>query len=65
MDKTQMPIGTPVVVIRDNGEALSTKTRSEPWQTHGGIWVVMVEGIAGFYRLDRVRPLESVRSFSH
>lgn len=46
--------GTPVKVRRDNGTVLETIARSKPWQLGGGHWVVLVEGIAGGYSLDRV-----------
>lgn len=51
------PIGTPVEVRRDDGSVLATRTRSEPWII-GGTAVIMVEGIAGGYSLDRVSRLE-------
>ncbi|WP_205522813.1 hypothetical protein [Myxococcus eversor] len=49
------PIGTQVVVTRDNGEEVRTKTRSEPWVLGGHSAVIMVEGISGGYSLERVR----------
>lgn len=52
----QHPEGTPVKVRRDNGEILETVTRSEAWVDENGIQVIMVKGIAGYYRLDRVTP---------
>lgn len=52
----QYPEGTPVKVLRDNGEILETVTRSEAWVDEHGIQVIMVKGIAGYYRLDRVTP---------
>lgn len=47
--------GQSVVVRLDNGQLLETVTRSVPWLLGGHTWVVMVEGIAGGYALDRVR----------
>lgn len=53
---TDLAIGTPVLVRRDDGTLLDTVTRSEPWQLGGGTWVVAVQGIAGGYALSRVTP---------
>lgn len=50
------PKGTCVMVIRDKGEVLETKTRSEAWLTPSGGLLVSVEGISGGYRLSRVIP---------
>ena len=49
------PVGTEVVVKRDSGEKLRTKTRSAAWMLSGHTPVIMVEGISGAYALDRVR----------
>ncbi|RJR41888.1 MAG: hypothetical protein C4567_07980 [Deltaproteobacteria bacterium] len=51
-----MEKGTLVVVWRDNGEALLTRTRSEV-QEVGGTPSVWMEGIAGCYALARVREV--------
>lgn len=50
------PIGTAVIVRRDNGDEFHTKTRSEAWTLDSGRDVVKVNGIAGGYALDRVGP---------
>lgn len=50
------PKGTCVMVVRDNGIILETKTRSEAWLTPSGGLLVSVEGIYGGYRLSRVIP---------
>jgi hypothetical protein len=63
-----VPEGTPVIVTKDDGAELRTKTRSIPWMlgadsrdpsdpTHspGHTAVIMVEGITGGYGLWRVR----------
>ena len=50
------PIGTAVVVLRDNGNELHTKTRSEAWTLDSGHDVVKVHGIAGGYKLERIAP---------
>ncbi len=49
------PVGTEVLVTRDNGEEERTKTRSEAWVLSGHTAVVMVDGIAGGYLLSRIR----------
>ncbi|GEM_PF-6003409 len=49
-------VGTPVKVRRDNGEVLETVTRSEAWHLDSGVAVIMVKGISGCYRLDRITP---------
>lgn len=59
------PVGTRVLVKRDRGEVLETVTRSEAWALGGSgrrpghTAVVMVEGIAGAYLLDRVTAFPS------
>lgn len=57
MNKTTLPVGTPVVVIRDTGLAEITKTRSMPWLMCGHSWVVLLDGISGCYSLSRVAPI--------
>lgn len=47
------PIGTPVMVTKDDGERVPTRTRSGPWQL-GGTWVLLVDGISGGYALARI-----------
>lgn len=49
------PIGTEVIVTRDNGDRVQTRTRSTAWML-GCEPVVKVEGISGGYALERVRP---------
>lgn len=51
---TDVPEGTPVIVTKDDGQQFHTKTRSAPWMLCGTS-VIMVEGIAGGYSLERVR----------
>ena len=50
-----LPTGTPVILTDDHGRRWNTETRSEPWHV-SGIPVVLVEGIAGGYRCDRLTP---------
>lgn len=59
-----MKAGTAVNVTCDDGSIWQTKTRSEPWQLGGGQWVVLLEGKAGGYSLDRVtaRPVQQSRT---
>jgi hypothetical protein len=44
------------------GSELTTKTRSEAWVMGEHTPVVMVEGIAGGYALDRVTPMPKARA---
>lgn len=55
------PEGTPVTVTRDNGEQFETITRSEAGYAENDMAVIMVKGIAGYYRLDRVRAQPRVQ----
>jgi hypothetical protein len=65
-----VPIGTEVIVTKDLGEQVRTKTRSEPWllgadsrdpsdPTHnpGHTAVILLEGISGCYWLARVKKV--------
>ena len=49
-----LPVGTLVAVIRDDGSALVTRTRSIAWVTGGNDHVIAVEGITGYCALERV-----------
>jgi hypothetical protein len=62
----KVPPGTSVAVLKDNGEKFYTKTRSEPWllgadtSGHGGhTAVIMVDGIAGCYNLERIELIDT------
>lgn len=55
------PIGTGVIVKKDDGSDFRTVTRSEPWQLGDGQWVILVKGIAGGYAVERVR-IEQVQA---
>ena len=48
------PLGTAVVVRKDDGELFETVTRSKPWALGHGQKVILVDGIAGGYLLERV-----------
>lgn len=50
------PIGTAVILTKDNGVQLHTKTRSEA-SVIGMFPVVWLEGVAGCYALDRCEPV--------
>jgi len=49
--------GVKVFVLRDDGTTLETVTRSAAWMLGGHSAVIMVEGIAGAYSLDRVTTI--------
>ncbi|HEV2210818.1 MAG TPA: hypothetical protein VG167_18755 [Verrucomicrobiae bacterium] len=51
-------VGTEADVRLDDGRMMRTKTRSEAWLMGGHTAMVMVEGISGAYRLDRVTKVE-------
>ncbi len=55
------PIGTPVILTKDNGEEIPTNTRSMAWDLCGTP-AVMVSGISGGYDLGRIKVLESHQS---
>lgn len=51
------PVGQAVTVRRDNGESVTTTTRSEAELLSGHSAVVWLEGISGCYLLERVTPV--------
>lgn len=51
------PVGTAVVVTRDLGEPVPTKTRSLAQRLPSGTPVIWLDGIAGCYLLERVRAV--------
>lgn len=53
------PVGAPVIVHRDNGEDLATKTRSAALSLGGHSPVVFVDGLAGCYALTHVEPTDN------
>lgn len=55
------PVGTEVIVTRDDGSELRTRTRSVAWNICGHA-SVLVEGISGGYLLARVRPVPAKES---
>ncbi len=54
---SKYPIGTAVTVTKDNGEVVTTKTRSVAWLLSSHTAVISVEGIAGGYLLERVKAV--------
>jgi len=48
-------VGTPVLLTKDSGEAISTKTRSRAEIASSGHAVIWLDGVSGFYLLDRVK----------
>lgn len=48
------PRGTRVRVRLDDGSCLNSETRSDAWQLDDGTAVILVVGITGAYRLERV-----------
>ena len=49
-----IPYGTRVALVDDAGVVHITRTRSDAWTVADGIWVVLVEGRTGGYRVDRL-----------
>ena len=50
------PVGTPVVLTRDNGERIQTVTTSEAYVLSGHTAVVHLARVSGCYLLSRVTP---------
>ena len=61
-----VPEGTDVIVTKDLGEQVRTKTRSLPWLLGGSsrgpghTAVIMVEGISGCYLLERIKKVSTI-----
>jgi hypothetical protein len=53
------PQGSPVIVTKDSGEEVATKTRGDAYVCDSGYPVIFLEGISGYYLLERVRPAPS------
>lgn len=53
----QYPIGTAVIVTKDNGAQVHTKTRSEASVMSGHSAVIWLKGISGCYALERCEPV--------
>jgi hypothetical protein len=48
--------GQNVLLLKDNGDEVETKTKSEAW-VMGCCAVALFEGISGAYRLDRAEAI--------
>lgn len=53
------PVGTPVILTKDGGEHMHTKTRSKAEVLNGHSAVIWLEGVRGCYLLNRVIPNEA------
>lgn len=53
---TAHPVGTEVIVTRDNGDEHYGKTRGDAYVCESGYPVIFVTGILGYYLLERIRP---------
>lgn len=51
------PVGTEVVLKRDSDQEMRTKTRSAAYTSDSGYPVVFLEGVTGYYIMDRVTPV--------
>lgn len=49
-----VPEGSSVKVVKDNGDEFFTVTRSQAWIVGGHSALVLLRGISGGYLLDRV-----------
>lgn len=50
------PVGTPVFLLKDGGQRIATKTRSEAEVSASGHAVCWFEGVSGHYLLERATP---------
>jgi len=50
-------VGMAVLVWKDDGSRVATKTASLPWALGHGAWVVKLEGFSGGYACERVTPV--------
>lgn len=53
------PPGTEVLLKKDSGEEIRTKTRGDAYVCNSGYPVIFLEGVSGYYLLDRVRRAPS------
>ena len=49
------PIGRDVILTKDNGQEFGTRTRTRAFLCDSGYPVIFVDGVSGYYLLDRVR----------
>lgn len=52
-------VGEEVIVARDNGEKQRTTTRSEAYVCDSGYAVIFLEGVRGYYLLNRVTSVSA------
>lgn len=50
------PVGTSVLLTRDNGITEATHTTSEAYVCESGYPVIFMKGVRGYYLLARVEP---------
>jgi len=48
-------VGTPVLLTKDSGKTIITKTRSHAEIASSGHAVIWLDGVSGFYLLNRVK----------
>ncbi len=48
------PVGSKVWLTKDDGQRIETTTRSEAYVCDAGYPVIFLEGVRGYYLLDRV-----------
>ena len=53
------PLKSPCLLRLDDGSEIETRVRSEAWALGDGTVVVKMEGMAGGWRIDRVKMLET------
>lgn len=51
------PVGQKVVLTKDDGSTLETTTRSEAYVSDAGYPVIFLNGVRGYYILQRVRAI--------
>ncbi len=51
------PVGTEVILKRDSGESMKTKTRSTAYTSDAGYPMIFLDGVTGYYIMDRVTPV--------
>lgn len=51
-------LGQPVAVLQADGTTKQTITRSQPWRTSDGHWVILVDPAPCWYPLERVMARE-------
>jgi hypothetical protein len=50
------PVGTAVTLRKDSGDVVDTQTRGAAEVSASGHAVIWLEGVSGYYLLDRVSP---------